>query len=159
MEQKNLSNWLKCILIGIGILGLFFYTVVIPIFGIDLRTQYPEFSNRFWPWLAFIMVSGIPCFIVLSLSWKIASNIGRNQSFSEVNAKLLKLISGLSAGDAVFFFIGNILLLLFNMSHPSVVLVSFVVVFAGIAVSVTSAVLSYLVKKAAILQDQSDWTI
>ncbi len=159
MEQKTLSKWLKCILIGIGICGLVFYAVVIPIFGIDLRSQYPEFSNRFWPWFAFILVSGIPCFVVLSLSWKIASNIGRDQSFSEANAKLLKWISGWSAGDAIFFFVGNILLLLFNMSHPSVVLASFVVVFIGVAVSVTSAILSHLVKKAAILQDQSDWTI
>ena len=45
------------------------------------------------------------------------------------------------------------------MSHPGVVLASFVVVFVGVAVAVASAALSHLVKKAAALQEQSDWTI
>lgn len=159
MEQKTLSKWLKCILIGVGICGLIMYAAVIPVFGLDLRTMYPEFSDRFWPWLIFIWVSGIPCFSVLVLAWKIAGNIGRDQSFTEQNARLLKWISGLSAGDAGFFFAGNILLFLLNMSHPSIVLASLVIVFVGVAVAVTSAVLSYLVKKASVLQEESDWTI
>ena len=159
MEQKTLSKWLKCILIGVGICGLIMYATVIPVFGLDLRTMYPEFSDRFWPWLIFIWVSGIPCFSVLVLAWKIAGNIGRDQSFTEQNARLLKWISGLSAGDAGFIFAGNILLFLLNMSHPSIVLASLVIVFVGVAVAVTSAVLSYLVKKASVLQEESDWTI
>lgn len=159
MEQKNLSKWLKCILIGVGICGLIVYTTVIPMCGITLRTRYPEFSNRFWPWMIFLWISGIPCFIVLVFSWKIATNIGRDQSFSNTNAKLLKWISGLSAADTGFFFIGNVLMFLFNMSHPSVIFASFVVVFVGVAVAVVSAVLSHLVQKAAQLQEQSDWTI
>ena len=53
----------------------------------------------------------------------------------------------------------NIILLILNRNHPGVVLASFVVVFVGIAVAVASAALSHLVKKAAALQEQSDWTI
>lgn len=159
MEQKTLSRWLKCILAGMSICGLLIYMIVFPMLGMNLRTAYPEFSNRFWPWLIFIWVSAIPCFTVLAFSWKIADNIGRNLSFTEQNSKLLKWISALATGDAGFFFIGNIMLLLFDMSHPSVVIASFVVVFAGVAVSVASAVLSHLVRKAAVLQEESDWTI
>ncbi len=159
MEQKILSKWLKCILIGVMFCGLVIFTLLIPAMGLSLRTQYPEFSDRFWPWLGFLWASGIPCFAVLVLTWKIASNIGAARSFSEVNAKLLLWISALAAGDAAFFFAGNILLLLLNMSHPGITLASFLVVFAGIAVAVVSAILSHLVKKAAVLQEQSDWTI
>lgn len=132
---------------------------VIPMYGLSLCSLYPEFSNRFWPWLLFIWISGIPCFMVLCYGWKISSNIGNDQSFTEKNASLLKSISILSALDAGFFFVGNIVLLLLNMSHPGVVLASFVVVFVGVAVAVASAALSHLVKKAAALQEQSDWTI
>ena len=64
-----------------------------------------------------------------------------------------------SAADAAFFFVGNVLLFLLNMSHPSVALLSLGVVFVGIAVAVVAAVLSHLVQKAAVLQEQSDWTI
>ncbi len=159
MEQKHLSKWLKLILIGVAICGLVVYALVVPMYGMSLRSLYPEFSNRFWPWLLFIWVSGIPCFVVLCYAWRIATNIGNDQSFTEQNASLLVSISVLSALDAGFFFVGNIVLLLLNMSHPGVVIASLVIAFVGVAVSVASAALSYLVKKAAVLQEQSDWTI
>lgn len=49
--------------------------------------------------------------------------------------------------------------LLLNMSHFTVFAVSLLIVFVGVAISVASAVLSYLVGKAADLQEQSDLTI
>ena len=159
MEQKHLSKWLKLILIGVAICGLIVYALVAPLYGLSLRSLYPEFSNRFWPWLIFIWVSGIPCFAVLGYAWKIATNIGNDQSFTEQNASLLKSISFLSALDAGFFFGGNVVLLLMNLSHPVVVIASLFVVFVGVAVAVASAALSHLVKKAAMLQEQSDWTV
>lgn len=159
MEQKTLSNWLKYILIGTGICGMIVYVFVIPMCGRYIQELYPEFSNCFWPWLIFLWISEIPCFTVLVFGWKIATNIGKDLSFSEDNSKFFKWISNLSAADAAFFFVGNIILLLNNMNHPSILLASFAVEFVGIAISVASAVLSHLVSKAAALQEQSDWTI
>ncbi len=97
--------------------------------------------------------------MVLVLAWKIATNIGNDQSFSRQNARFLKWTSTLAAGDAGFFFVGNVLLLLLDLSHPGVVLASFGVVFVGVAVAVGAAALSYLVNRAAVLQEQSDLTI
>lgn len=159
MEQKGLATWLKIILVGVGICGLVVYFVVFPSYGESLVNDYPEFSNRFWPWLIFLWISGIPCYAVLLFGWKIATYIGRDQSFSNANAKYLKWIAWLAAGDGIFFFVGNIVLLFTNMSHPGIALFSLLVVFAGVAVAVASAVLSHLVQKAAVLQEQSDLTI
>ena len=85
MEQKHLSNWLKLILVGVGVCGLVVYALAVPMYGLSLRAQYPEFSNRFWPWLLFIWVSGIPCFMVLYYGWKVSTNIGNDQSFTDQN--------------------------------------------------------------------------
>ncbi|MBQ7968487.1 MAG: DUF2975 domain-containing protein [Clostridia bacterium] len=159
MEQKFFSKWLKVILIGVAVCGLVVYAFVVPMYGLNLRSLHSEFSNCFWPWLIFIWVSGIPCFMVLYYAWRIVTNIGKDQSFTGTNASMLKSISVLSALDAAFFFVGNIVLLFLNMSHPGVVIASLVIVFVGVAVAVISAALSHLVKKAAALQDQSDWTI
>ena len=159
MEQKKLANWLKCILLGVAVFGIITYALVIPHFGMSLKAQYPEFTNRFWPWMIFLWISGIPCFAVIFLAWKIADNIGKDKSFSDDNANIFKWISVLTAADSAFFFLGNISMLLLNMSHPSVVIASVVAVFIGVAVAVASAVLSHLVKKASKLQEQSDWTI
>ena len=58
-----------------------------------------------------------------------------------------------------FFFVGNVILLFANMSHPGVALFSLLIVFSGVAVAVAAAALSHLVQKAAVLQEQSDLTI
>lgn len=159
MDQKALARWLKGIIVGIGLCGLLFYAVVVPALADYMREGYPEFSAAVLPWKLFIWCSGIPCFAVLYFAWGIVADIGLDRSFTDENAKRLKWISGLAAGDALFFFLGNILLLFLNMNHPGIVLVSFVVVFIGVAVAVAAAALSHLVTKAAALQEQSDLTI
>ena len=159
MEQKALSRWMKVILIGVGVCGLVGAFVILPSFGQSLVADYPEFSGRYRPWLLFLLASGLPCYAALLFGWKIASNIGADKSFTNDNARYLKWISWLAAGDSVFFFGGNVILMLANMSHPSVALLSLLVVFAGVAATVASAALSHLVQKAAVLQEQSDLTI
>lgn len=160
MKQLSLSRWLKFIIIGVGICGWIVYTMVIPMFG-QLIALYEEgaYDHCFWPWLIFIWLTAIPCYMVLFFAWKIASNIGADKSFSASNAKLLKWISVLALFDAAFFFTGNIVYLFLNMNHPGIVLFSLLVVFAGVAVAIASAALSHLVMKAEVLQEQSDWTI
>lgn len=159
MEQKTLSKWLKCIIIGVAICGIIIYSAVIPSLGQAIVYDYPEFSHYYLPWLIFIWMTGVPCYCALIFAWKIVTNIGTDCSFSEENAKFLKWISVFAAGDAAFFFLGNIVLAFLNMNHFGIVLLSFLVTFIGVAISIASAALSHLVKKAAILQDQSDWTI
>ncbi len=159
MQQNKLAKWFKGITLGIGICILFLYGWILPAYGQDLVMQYPEFSNRYWPWLIFLWITGIPCVIALILFWKISSNIGLDHSFSTENASLLKWISRLAAGDSVFFFLGNILLLLTDKSHPGIVLLSLIIVFIGMIITIISAGLSYFVGKAAKLQEENDLTI
>ena len=159
MKQEVLARWLKVVLIGAGICGLILYGFFLPGYGAQLAVMNPEFSDRYWPWLIFLWITGIPCYIALVLGWKIASNIKKDRSFSNDNARYLKWISWLAAGDAIYYFIGNMVLLFSNMSHPGVTLYSLLVVFAGVCVTVAAAVLSHLVQKAACLQEQSDLTI
>ena len=159
MEQKTLARWLKVVLVGVGLCGLVVYGAILPLYGMSILGTNPDMANRYWPWLIFLWATGVPCYAALVIGWRIAVNIGKDRSFSEDNARHLKRIALLAAGDAVFFFIGNIVLLFANMSHPGVVLGSLLVVFAGVAVSVAAAALSHLVLKAALLQEQSDLTI
>ena len=159
MEQKALAKWLKIILIGVGLCGLIVYFLVLPVLGESIVADNPEYEYCFWPWLIFLWVTGIPCYAALFFGWKIAGNIGADRSFIQENADHLKKISWLAAGDSVYFFLGNLFFLLLCMSHPGITLFSLLVVFAGISVTVASAALSHLVKKAADLQEQSDLTI
>ena len=159
MKQKALSRWLKTVMVGAGVCGVAVYALIVPEFGRSLIFDYPEFQGRYWPWLAFIWASGLPCFAALGLGWRIAGNIGADRSFSGENARYMKWIAWLAAGDAAFFFIGNLILAGLNMHHPGVFLLSLMVVFAGVAVTIAAAALSHLIQKAAALQAQSDLTI
>ncbi len=159
MNQKTLSRWLKAVLFGIGICGILLYALVFPSLGETAVSRYPEFAYCRWPWLALIWVTALPCFAALLLSWKIAENIGEDRSFSHANASLLKWIALLLASDAALFFLGNLIFWLLGMNHPAVLLLSFLIEFFGVAVSVAAAALSHLVRKAAVLQDENDLTI
>lgn len=160
MKQTSLAKWLKFIILGVAVCGIIVYAFVVPMMGQTVATlEDGAFDYCYWPWLIFIWATAIPCGAALVCAWKIAGNIGADRSFSLANAKLLKWISVLAAGDAVFFFAGNIVLLFLNMNHPGIVLLSLLVVFAGIVIAIATAVLSHLVMNAAELQEQSDLTI
>lgn len=159
MKQASLAKWLKVIIVGVGACALLVYAAVVPVLGETMAEQYPEFAHCLWPWLILIWITAAPVFIALGFAWKIAANIGADRSFSADNARLLKWISALAAADAALFFGGNCVYLLLNINHPAVLIVSFFVAFAGIAIAVAAAALSHLVMKAAVLQDQSDLTI
>ena len=159
MNQSKLARWLKIIIIGAAVCTLIVYAFIIPSNGQDLVYGAPEFAGWYLPWLIFISITAIPVGIAFVLCWRIAGNIGRDRSFSAENAGYFKWISWLAALDTAYFFVGNLVMLLLNRSHPGVVLLSLLIVFAGIAVTIAAAVLSHMCARAADLQEQSDLTI
>ena len=62
-------------------------------------------------------------------------------------------------GKTIGSFRRNVLFWLIGMNHPGILLLCFAVTLIGIGFSVAAAALSHLIRKAADLQDQSDWTI
>ena len=164
MTQKNLARWIQGILLGFGVFGLFFcvgvvYFGIIPIIGKDIVIRNPELSYMFTPWMVFLLLTAVPCYIFLFFGWKIPKNIMDDNSFSQENAHYLKIMAYLALGDTVFFFIGNIVLFFLSMNHPGMLLGSLVIDFLGVSVSVGCAALSHLVQKAAEMKAENDLTI
>lgn len=159
MDQKKLSWWFRVIIISVGLIGAVVYFFIFPFCGKSIADTYPEYAYAFWPWLIFLWVTGIPCYIALAYGWNIATSIGEDQSFSLANANRLKKISYLVAGDTKFFAVGNIVLLVLNINHIGILLISVLIMFVGFAIAIVAAALSHLVMKAANLQEQSDLTI
>lgn len=158
MSQKSLSNWLKMMIIGVGICGILICVLVLPALTAELEPLLND-KKVCWAWLILLWLTSVPCFIALAFSWKIVSNIGNDNSFTMENAVLLKKISMLAAGDAIFLFVWNMILFFLNANHPSTLLLCLFIDFLGIVIAVIFATLSHLVCKAAELQEQSDLTI
>lgn len=159
MSQKSLNKWLKGIITGMGICGAIIYLYLIPVWGRDIAEANPEFLYCYIPWIVVILVTAIPCYWGLYFGWRISSEIGKDNSFSMENARYLRNISMLAALDSVYFFLANLVLMILNMNHPGIFLLSLFVVFAGIAVTVATAGLSHLVRKAADLKAENELTI
>lgn len=159
MFKQSLSKQLKAVIIGMAVCGALIYFWAFPTIGHMLVQSYPETQSYYLPWLIFLWISGIPCYLVLCFMWQIAKSIAENKAFSFENSKRFRKISVLAISDTTFFFVGNIILLLMNMNHPSIVLCSMGVVFAGITIAVISKAFAHLANQAAQLQEQSDLTI
>ncbi|MBQ8804433.1 MAG: DUF2975 domain-containing protein [Tyzzerella sp.] len=151
MSQKSLSNWLKIMILGVGICGILICVLVLPAMVGDDKLRQVK--------LVLLWLTGVPCYIALVFSWRIMSNIGRDQSFTRENAILLKRISILATVDALFLFVWNIVLWVVKANDLTMLLACLFVDFLGIVVAVIFAALSHLVCKAADLQEQSDLTI
>lgn len=159
MQQKSLSNWLKVAIICLAVFGLLVYGMVIPNYGRNLAVQNPDYAHCFWPWMTLLILTAIPCYTALVYGWRIATDIGRDRSFSEANAKRMKWISNLAFGDVILFFFGNTMLLFLGMSHPGVFLLSLLPDMLGVAIAVCAAALSHLIYKSAQLQQDADLTV
>ena len=159
MNHNKLAIQLKAVITGVGIFGLMVYLWIVPALGKNLAEMYPECADAYLPWLLFILATGIPCYTALFFAWKIASNIGADNSFCKDNGILMKRIARLAAGDGIFFFLGNIVLLFAGINHPSIVIVSIFVTCVAMGISVAASALSHLIMEAAELQEQSDLTI
>ena len=167
MSQKALSIWLKVIIILMAICGLVFYFYVFPIIAVSALSVIPTLVEAsfdanvqayFW-WIRIMWISAIPCYIVLILGWLIASNIGKDKSFTKSNAKYLMLIMIATLIDCIFFFIANVVMLRLGYSSEMIFIVAIISIFAGIVIAVAAAALSHLVLKAAELQEENDLTI
>lgn len=159
MKLTSIEHCLKGVIIGLAVCGVLVYALILPELGNSLKLQYPEFSHWYYPWLVFLRLTVIPCYLVLVSAWKVVVNIGKGRSFSYENGKCFKRISQYVCADSVFFLAGNILLWLFGINHPGIVIVSMVIVFLGLSISLASKALSQLVDDAAGLQEECDLTI
>lgn len=156
MNQKKLSLWLKAILCGIALCATVVYFVIIPMLGRDIAEQNPEFAFCYLPWLIFLWLTSIPCYLAGGFCWSIACEIGHDRPFTAKNAKSFKKIMIAALADAAGFFLGNFILLFLNMNHPGIVLASMLICFAGAAIAVAAGGLSLLVEKAAAIREDNE---
>lgn len=157
MDQKKLSIWLKAIAVGCGLCGLALFGFILPRYLAYAAEEVPDLPLT--AWLIFMGVLAIPCYAVLVCIWRMADEIGRDNSFSEQNARLLKYIALLAGADSALLLIGNLIFLATKHSVPTLALASAFVCFLGLAISVGAACLSHLIHKAATQQEDGDMTV
>ncbi len=159
MNQRELSSWLKALVVLSGTMGIVLCFWLAPTYGQRLALNDPQLAHLFWPCLIFIWIGCIPVYAALYQAWIIFTNIGNDDSFCEENVRRLKIVSKLSIAEIIMYFGAAVALLIANLIHIQVFIVIFVILFAAIFVAMSSAALSHLVSKAVALQQENDLTI
>lgn len=159
MSSKTLGSLMRISVIAAALCGLFLCLYVIPSWGWSIIVTNPELSHWFWPWLLFAWLVALPCFVILVFVWKVSGSVIRETVFTFQTAKWVKTGAVLLLSDIAFSFVGNIVLLLFNMNHPGVLLLSVIGDIFAVALALLAAVLSRYLTKAAVLQEESEGTL
>lgn len=159
MNQKKMSVMLKGIAVTAGIMGLLFFTILMPVLADECREIYEEAAYLYWPGICYGWLIGIICYIALFQFWKICNEIGRDNSFSKENIKSLNIISLLAVIVSGIWFAGLVGLILIGLISIGFFLLMSFAVLVSLAVSVIATVLSHLVQKAYELKEDSELTI
>lgn len=159
MKQKELSIWLKFLVVLSGAMGFVLMFWLAPTYGRMLAMTNPRLAHTFWPSLAFVWGAGIPIYLMLYEGWKIFTNIGEDQSFSQDNVDRLKKISILAIIEIILYLAATIVLLVYGITNIAVYIVIFMILFVSIFIAMSGATLSHLVNKALELKKENDLTI
>ncbi len=159
MKQKELSRWLKAILVLAVVAGLVTLLVLVPSFGRSTVLTYPEYAFLYWPCLLFIWLSGVPLFAAIGYAWRVCSELARDNSFTAENARRVKRISQLALLECPLYLLGAVLLMCWNALHPGVLILIFGIMFLCAAVSAAFAAMSHFIGKGAALKSENDLTV
>ncbi|MBQ9539038.1 MAG: DUF2975 domain-containing protein [Treponema sp.] len=154
--MKKYGTLLKAIVILLGIMGAVFFTAFI-LYAKSYKTRMAELINDA---LVFHIVIAICCYAELLVFWGIASQIGKDNSFSPENSRSFRIMAAIALvfagcffGMLIFFAVsGKLLPLIFTMYLTFMGLLS--LIFAAIC-----EVLSRLIYHAWLVKNENDLTI
>lgn len=157
MGRVGLVRILKGVILFLAALGAVFYGFIFP--EIIREMGAVEFPWLVGPSIAAVSVSALPIAAALWLFWRICAEIGRDNSFSHVNARYLAGIGLCALVDTGYCAVGTVTVFAITGGHPSVLLLAVTAILGGLAIAVAAFLLSHLVRKAAALKDENDLTI
>jgi len=159
MTSLSLCRIVRAAVVAVAICGLVVCGYILPRWGMEAALRRTEDSSYYMPWLVFLWAAAVPCFIIVALVWKVSTAIKNDRVFTFETARLVKTGSVLLFCDVGFFFVGNVVLFILNLSHPGVLLASLFIDVFGVSLALLAAVLARYLTKAAALQEEADGTI
>ena len=159
MKRNLMGKYLKLTLVIALLACIVLFFVIVPNVITDLTSYNAIYDVIYIPALIFIWFTTIPVFIAFYKFWIVFSEIGRDNSFCERNARALRDVSFLASLDSVLYFIALIIALVMKLYSTGILIIALFIIFAGLIFAVLCAALSHLVEKAAALKSENDLTI
>lgn len=157
--NKHPERGMKLAALAAALIGLLAAFVFLPILASALLEEFPAYQKWYWPCLIYGWVVLLPGFAGLWEFWKICVEIGRDNSFSQKNARSLFRICLLALTMAALLAVGVAALCLLGMGLPALLIAMLGFAAACALVALLANALSQLVRRAAAIKRENDLTI
>ena len=157
--NKHPERGMKLAALAAALIGLLAAFVFLPMLASALLEEFPAYQKWYWPCLIYGWVVLLPGFAGLWEFWKICVEIGRDNSFSQKNARALFRICLLALTMAALLVVGVAALCLLGMGLPALLIAMLGFAAACALVALLANALSQLVRRAAAIKSENDLTI
>ena len=157
--NKHPERGMKLAAVAAAALGLLAAFVLLPTLASAMLEEYPAYQKWYWPGLVYCWIVLLPGFAGLWEFWKICVQIGRDDSFSQENARSLFRICLLALTMAALLAAGVAALCLLGMGLPALLIAMLGFGAACALVALLANALSQLVRRAAAIKSENDLTI
>ena len=157
--NKHPERGMKLAAVAAAALGLLAAFVLLPTLASAMLEEYPAYQKWYWPGLVYCWIVLLPGFAGLWEFWKICVQIGRDDSFSQENARSLFRICLLALTMAALLVAGVATLCLLGMGLPALLIAMLGFAAACALVALLANALSQLVRRAAAIKSENDLTI
>ncbi len=157
--NKHPERGMKLAALAAALIGLLAAFVFLPMLASALLEEFPAYQKWYWPCLIYGWVVLLPGFAGLWEFWKICVEIGRDNSFSQKNARSLFRICLLALTMAALLAAGVAALCLLGMGLPALLIAMLGFGAACALVALLANALSQLVRRAAAIKRENDLTI
>ena len=157
--NKHPERGMKLAAVAAAALGLLAAFVLLPAVASATLEEYPAYQKWYWPGLVYCWIVLLPGFAGLWEFWKICVQIGRDDSFSQENARSLFRICLLALTMAALLAAGVAALCLLGMGLPALLIAMLGFAAACALVALLANALSQLVRRAAAIKRENDLTI
>ena len=157
--NKHPERGMKLASLAAALIGLLAAFVFLPMLASALLEEFPAYQKWYWPCLIYGWAVLAPGFVGLWEFWKICVEIGRDNSFSQKNARSLFRICLLALTMAALLAVGVAALCLLGMGLPALLIAMLGFAAACALVALLANALSQLVRRAAAIKRENDLTI
>lgn len=157
--NKHPERGMKLAALAAALIGLLAAFVFLPMLASALLEEFPAYQKWYWPCLIYGWAVLAPGFAGLWEFWKICVEIGRDNSFSQKNARTLFRICLLALTMAALLAVGVAALCLLGMGLPALLIAMLGFAAACALVALLANALAQLVRRAAAIKSENDLTI
>ena len=157
--NKHPERGMKLAALAAALIGLLAAFVFLPMLASALLEEFPAYQKWYWPCLIYGWVVLLPGFAGLWEFWKVCVQIGRDNSFSQENARSLFRICLLALTMAALLAVGVAALCLLGMGLPALLIAMLGFAAACALVALLANALAQLVRRAAAIKSENDLTI